>query len=164
MTTRLFFLIGFGICTAFLGVAYFLQYGMGLEPCPLCILERITLFLTLIIFALAILHNPKKLGTRLYLMLSNISILMGLGVAIRHVYLQQLPLDKIPECGPGFDYLIKNFPLSEVLMLLFQGSGQCARVGARVLGLSLAQWTAVAFTSLFIWNLSPLLIKLKAKK
>lgn len=163
MTTRLFFSIGFAMCALFLSVGYFLQYGLGLEPCPLCILDRLTLFATLIIFGLAILHNPKKMAKIIYLTLSTLTILAGLIIASRHLYLQHLPLDKIPECGPGFDYLIKNFPLSEVFQMLFHGSGQCARIGTRFLGLSLAQWTEMAFIILLLWNISPFVKMFKDK-
>lgn len=157
MQTRLFFSIGFGFCIIALGIAYFLQYGLGLEPCPLCIVERLCIFLTLVIFGIAILHNPQKRGQQIYAGLSTLSVLLGLGFAARHLYLQALPKDQVPDCGPGFDYLIKNFPLSEVLPLLLKGSGQCAQSGPLFLSLTLSQWTAIAFVGLLFWSLAPLL-------
>ncbi len=163
MKARLFFTIGFGVCAVMLGVAYFLQYGLHLEPCPLCILERIAVLVTLGLFGLAALHNPGKIGQKIYSLLISSTLILGLGIAGRHLYLQNLPKDQVPDCVPGFDYLIENFPLSEVLTLLVQGSGQCAQVGARLLGLSLSQWTAIALMGLLFWSLSPFFGIIKQK-
>jgi disulfide bond formation protein DsbB len=119
------------------------------------------IMLSLGISALAILHNPKSWGQKVYSLFNSAILIVGLGLSARHLYLQSLPADQIPECLPGFDYLIKNFPPTEVIKLLFQGSGQCAQVGARFIGLSLSQWSLIAFVVLFLWNLAPLVGMLK---
>lgn len=166
ITTRLFFTIHFLACLLILSVTYYLEYVLKLDPCPLCILERILLMFTVIVSGLAILHNPRRLGQKLYSLFNSGFLLLGLGLTLRHLYLQSLTQDKIPECIPGFDYLIKNFPLSEVIRLSLKGSGECAQIGLRFMGLSLAQWSFMAFVFLLIWNLAPIVgvLKLKVEK
>lgn len=159
--SRLFFTLHFIVVSLMLGSAYFLQYGLKMEPCPLCILERVLLIGAIAVSLLAILHNPQRLGQKIYASLTTLIALMGVGFSGRHLYLQSLPKDQIPECIPGFDYLIQNFPIYEVIQLIFKGSGQCAQTGPLLMGLSLAQWSLIAFLGLLIINLAFLVRTLK---
>lgn len=132
-------------CFGAMGVALYLQYVNNLEPCPLCIFQRIAMILTAIIFALAFLHNPNKLGSKLYSILASLTALSGAGIAGRHVWLQHLPADQVPACGPGLDYLLDALPFSRMLAVVLRGSGECAKIDWTFLGFTLPELTLVTF-------------------
>jgi disulfide bond formation protein DsbB len=148
MTTRFGYALGFLICGGLLGFALFLQYVQNQEPCPLCILQRIAFIDMMAVFAVAAIHGPARRGAIVYSALIAIMAAMGAAIAGRQVWLQHLPPDKVPACGPGFDYIIERFPLTEALPKIFAGSGECAEVGWRFLGLSIAGWSLVWFVIL----------------
>ena len=126
---------------------------MGLDPCPLCIVQRILVMALGGIMLLAAIHNPRHLGRRVYGGLITVVAVLGIGVAGRHVWLQNLPPDQVPACGPGLEYLLQTFPLMDALKLVFQGSGECAEVQWTFLGLSIPGWTLVVFTGLAVFGL-----------
>ena len=148
MTTRSGYALGFLICGGLLAFALYLQHVQGQEPCPLCILQRIAFIDMMAVFAVAAIHAPARRGAVLYSALLAIMAAMGAGIAGRQVWLQHLPPDKVPACGPGFDYMIERFPLTEALPKIFAGSGECAEVGWRFLGLSIAEWSLAWFVIL----------------
>jgi protein dithiol:quinone oxidoreductase len=148
MTTRFGYALGFLICAGLLAFALFLQYVQQQEPCPLCILQRIAFIDMAAVFAVAAIHAPARRGAIVYSTLIAIMAAMGGGIAGRQVWLQHLPPDKVPACGPGFDYMIERFPLTEALPKIFAGSGECAEVGWRFLGLSIAELSLVWFVIL----------------
>jgi len=127
-----------------------LQQGLGLEPCPLCVLDRVAFAVAAAIFLLAALHGPGKLGRRVYAAAALCPLLFGIGVATRHVWLQHLPAGQVPACGPSLDYILENFPLSRGLDLILRGSGECATVHWRFAGLSIPEWTLILFVGLGI--------------
>ncbi len=148
-------LAGFLACAAMMAFALYAQYVLLLEPCPLCVFQRIATILLGIAFLLAALHNPGRLGGRLYAAL--ILLVAGCGVAVAgwHVYLQNLPADEVPGCGPGFEYIMNNFALFDAMELIFKGSGECADVVWRLLGLSMPTWVIIGLGGLGIagiWN------------
>ena len=151
MTTRSGYALGFIICGGLLAFALYLQHVEGQEPCPLCILQRIAFIDMMIVFAVAAIHAPARRGAILYSTLIAIMAVMGGAIAGRQVWLQHLPPDKVPACGPGFDYMIERFPLTEALPKIFAGSGECAEVGWRFLGLSIAEWSLVWFVILGVF-------------
>lgn len=124
------------------------QHVDGLEPCPLCIFQRVALMASGLFFLLAGLHNPDKLGRRIYAVLCAIPAITGAAIAIRHLWLQSLPEDQIPDCGPGLDYLVDVFPMQEVVSMVLSGSGECAEVDWTFLGLSMPGWALVVFVGL----------------
>ncbi len=139
-----------------MGVALFLQHYSHLEPCPLCIFQRVSLMSMGIVALIAFIHNPATLGRRIYAGLSLVGALAGVGVAGRHVWLQHLPADEVPSCGPGLDYWMDTFPFQEVVQKVLRGSGECAKVDWMMFGLSLPEWTLMMFvglTSVVIWQL-----------
>ena len=148
MTSRRGYLLGLAICIGLLLFAFYLQHVEHEDPCPLCLVQRgIYSVLALVLLAGAA-HAPARLGTLAY---SGVAVLLaGLGatVAGRQVWLQQLPKDRVPACGPGLDYMLRKFPLGEVLSKVFMGSGECAEVGWRFLGLSVAGWSLLWFVLL----------------
>jgi disulfide bond formation protein DsbB len=136
-------------CVALVGFAYYhLQARLGLDPCPLCILQRAAFLLTALLFLIAALHRPGRTGSRLYGILIATSALTGAGIAGWHVHLQHLPPGQVPECGPGLDYMLEVFPLNQTLHMVFTGSGECADVLWSFLGLSIPAWSLVCFLAL----------------
>lgn len=150
---RPLFLGGFLVCVALMITALTLQYGLKLEPCPLCILQRLLVIALGAILLVAALHDPRLLGRRVYGALIVVFGVLGMIVAGRHVWLQNLPADQVPECGPGLEYLLDAFPLTEALSLVFRGSGECAAVQWEFLGLTIPGWTLVLFTAFAIFGL-----------
>ncbi len=145
--------LGFLVCAALLAYAYYLQFEKHLEPCPLCIFQRLFYAGTGIVFLLAALHNPRRLGKAVYGILSALLASGGAAVAARQVWLQHLPADQVPECGPGLDYMLDAFPLNQTLRMVLRGSGECAKVDWRFLGFSIAEWSLLIFGLLAIYSL-----------
>jgi protein dithiol:quinone oxidoreductase len=150
MTIRQMHWIGALVCAAAMGVALYLQHGLGQEPCPLCILQRFAMIALGVFFLAAALQNPGRLGQRLYGVLQLAAAGAGIAVAGRHVWLQSLPADQVPACGPGYDYLMENFPLLDAFSVIFRGSGECAKVDWALYGVTLPQLTLAAFAGLFL--------------
>lgn len=140
-------LAGFAICALLIAAAYYLQYVEGMEPCPLCILQRVVLAALGVVFLLAGLQNSAGFGRYVYGLLVLLAAATGVALAGRHVWLQSLPPDQVPACGPGLGYLLDTFPLLDALALVLRGSGECAEVHT-LLGLSIPTWTLLAFVGL----------------
>ena len=152
---RLLNLAGFIACAGMMGFALYAQYGLLLDPCPLCVFQRFATILLGAVFLVAAMHDPSSIGSRVYAGLVFLASGFGVGVASWHVYLQSLPSDKVPSCGPGFDYIMENFALSDAFSLIFKGSGECADVVWRLLGLSMPTWVIIGLGGLGIagiWN------------
>ncbi|MFO1370363.1 MAG: disulfide bond formation protein B [Marinagarivorans sp.] len=132
---------------------YYMQFVLKLIPCPLCITQRFFIIGVGITALAAFFHQPQKLGRRLYASLGAILAIIGGGFSSRQVWLQSLPPDQVPACGPDLSYLIENFPLKEAFMVLVRGDGNCAEVTWTFLGVSIAGWTLVAFSGLLFINL-----------
>lgn len=141
---------------AFAGALY-LQHVENLEPCPLCIFQRVGVIAAAVVLLLAVLHGPKGVGVRVYGALTALAAAGGGVVAIRHLWLQSLPADQVPACGPGLNYMLDVFPWQEVLSKVLAGSGECAEVHWSLLGLSLPGWSLVVFVGLLLVGLVQLL-------
>jgi disulfide bond formation protein DsbB len=153
--SRLLFLAIGGICVVLMSVALYMEYVMGLEPCPLCMLQRGAVTGTGVIALAAAAIGPRGWGVRLGGIGVALVSVVGVTLAGRQLWLQNLPEDAVPPCGPGYDYLRETFPLTEVIRMAFEGSGDCAEVQWTFLGLSIPGWTllffvAVAVTGLFL--------------
>jgi disulfide bond formation protein DsbB len=144
--------LGFGFitlaCVALLGFALYSQYVDFLDPCPLCIFQRVAFLLMAVFALLAFLQNPAQTGRRIYGWFIVAGAVFGALVAGRHIWLQQLPADQVPECGPGLNFMLDNFPLTEVLSSVLQGSGSCAEVKWTFFGLTMPMWTLIWYTGL----------------
>jgi len=136
-----------------IGVALFMQHAMGLEPCYLCIVQRAFFILTGLIALLAFIHNPGKKGIRLYGTTTVLSAMAGGAFSIRQLWLQSLPEDLVPACGPPADYLFDALPLMEVLPMLLRGDGNCAEIQWTLLGISIPGYTLMAFSGLAVISL-----------
>ncbi len=153
ISIRTSFLLIAGACGALIATALFMQYVMGLEPCYLCIVQRVFVIVTGVIALLAFLHNPGKTGVRVYALLTALAAFAGSGFSIRQLWLQSLPEDLVPACGPPADYLFDSFSFAEWLPLLLKGDGNCAKVDWTFLGLSIAGWMLVCFVALGLFSL-----------
>lgn len=152
---RLLNLAGFFVCAGMMGFALYAQHVLLLDPCPLCIIQRVATISLGLVFLIAAAHNPGSVGSKIYGVLVTLTAGFGVGVASWHVRLQNMPADDIPSCGPGFEYIVENFPLSDALDMIFQGSGECAEVVWRLLGLSMPTWVIIGLGGLGIagiWN------------
>jgi len=145
INTRLFYISIFLICGALLGFGLYLEHGKGLEPCPLCVFQRIAFISIAMIALIAALHGPDRMAVWFYNGLISLAALIGGGIATRQVWLQHLPADQVPECGPGLDYMLETFPLGQALQMILSGSGECAEVGWSFLGFSIAEWSLLWF-------------------
>ena len=140
-------------------VALFFEYALLLKPCLLCYAQRFCVYLLLLLSLIAFLHKNQSLSFfRTYLGLSIALILSGMSLSIRQVYLQSLPVELVPTCGPDIDYLLETLPILEVFMLAIQGDGNCAEVLWSFLGLSIPGWLLVAFIFLFLYAITSLYI------
>ncbi|SOB76924.1 disulfide bond formation protein DsbB [Marinobacter sp. LV10R510-11A] len=164
MKARAIFACIFVVCAGLLGVAFYMEHVMGLEPCPLCWLQRFGFMGVGLVSLVAALHGPKQLGVRIYGLLLVATAGAGLGTAGRQLWLQNLPADQVPACGPSVEYMLDVLPLSEVLTTALRGTGDCAAVVWRFLGLSIPGWTAVVFTLLVLTGLIMLFHRGKAKR
>ena len=151
MSSRMGFAAGAAICAALLGYGYYLQYVQGLEPCPLCMVQRGFFYVVMALFIIAALHAARRIGTAVYAGLVILFAAGGAATAGRQVWLQHLPADKIPQCGPDLFFMLENLPLSRTLQKLLQGSGECAAVDWKFLGLSIAGWSLVWFIALAVY-------------
>jgi disulfide bond formation protein DsbB len=151
---RASFALGAIVCAGLMGYALYVQYGLGLEPCPLCVLQRIAVVGCGVVFALAAIHDPGRVGAIVYALLAFVIAAAGAAVGMRHVWLQSLPPSEVPACGPGLDYMLETLPFSEVLSKVFTGSGECANVDWTFLGLSLPGWTLAFFLTMMVGSVA----------
>jgi protein dithiol:quinone oxidoreductase len=152
MTARLGNLVGFLACVCLLAYAYYAQFVMHLEPCPLCIFQRIGIFALGVVFLVATLHDPAAFGRRVYAALLALAALATIGIALRHLYIQSLPPDAVPACGASLDFMLKVFSLSEVLVKVLTGSGECAKITWEFLGLAMPAWVLISAVLLGAWG------------
>ena len=156
-SARLLFLLAVAACTGMILAALYMQYVMELAPCALCITQRIFIIAIGVVALIASIHSPECLGTRLYSGACILFAVIGGSFSTRHLWLQNLPEELAPTCGPGLGYIIENFPFREALSVLLQGDGNCAETLWTFLGLSIPGWTLIAFIGLvlyFIWLIS----------
>ncbi len=150
---RLTFFIIFLGCTGLILTGLYMQYFMDLYPCPLCITQRVFIVAVGLTALLAFLINPGRGGRRVFGVLGILFAMLGGSFSIRQLWLQSLPEDQVPACGPDIAYLLDNFPLMDALSVLLRGDGNCAEVVWTFLGISIPGWTLVAFVGLMGFNL-----------
>jgi disulfide bond formation protein DsbB len=143
MSTRLVSFFGFATCAFLIAFALYFQHVDGLEPCPLCIFQRIAFIAMGLVFLACLVQNPIGFGRTIYGLLAMLSGLVGAAIAGRHVWLQNLPEDQVPECGPGLAFMLDAFPFQKVIETVLKGSGECAEVSWTFLGLTMPGWSLV---------------------
>ena len=138
-------------CAGLLACGYYLQYFEGQDPCPLCLVQRLFYYAIGLVLLAGAIHGPGRLGARIYSIGAFVLAAGGFATATRHVWLQHLPPDQVPACGPDLFFMLDNLPLGRTLQLLLRGSGQCAEVHWRFLGLSIAEWSFAWFALLALY-------------
>lgn len=130
--------------------ALFLEHKLGLPPCPLCMTQRAFIVLVGLIALAGALHNPASWGRRVYGALCTLAAVTGGAVAARHVWLQYLPEDEVPACGPSLEYMLETLPFSDTLSIVLMGDGNCADVVWTLMGLSIPEQTLLLFIAVFV--------------
>jgi disulfide bond formation protein DsbB len=154
LTRRTGNLIGFAASAALIGYALFAQYVQGLEPCPLCILQRVAVMAAGVLFLVAALHDPAERGARAYGVLIDLVAMVGILIAARHIWIMAQPPGSVAECGASLDYMMEVLPLHEVLGKVLTGSGECAKLDWQFLGLNMPTWVLIALVGLGTWGLA----------
>ncbi len=142
------YLLGFLVCAGLMGWALWLQYGLDLEPCPLCVFQRIAVIATGVVFLIAAIHNPGRGGAAIYAGLTVIIAGIGAALAAWHVWIQAQPPGAVAACGMGLNYMLETLPLTEVIGRVLKGSGECAEQGWLFMGLAIPSWTFVFFIAM----------------
>lgn len=160
--TRIFYLALFVVCSSLLGFGLYLEHVQGIEPCPLCAFQRMCYIAITVIALIAAIHNPKGIMSLVYSPLVLIAAVIGSGIAGRQVWLQHLPPELVPECGPGLEYMMDVFPFAEAMKIILSGSGECAEVHWTFLNFSIAEWSLVCFSLIAVLTIV-MMFKLKNK-
>jgi len=138
---RAFNFYSFCVCAVLLSASAYFQFVQGLEPCPLCIVQRVIVVILAVSFLFGALFRGSK---PIWVKFHNVFVFLiaGLGAAVagRQVYLQHLPPEQVPACGPGWDYLLSHFSSIEAFKQILRGSGECAEVQWVFLGHSMPEW------------------------
>jgi disulfide bond formation protein DsbB len=140
--------LGLAVCLGLLGYAWYAQAVLGLEPCPLCIFQRVGVAAMGVLFLLAALHHPRRWGAYLYGILVALAALITMGVATRQVWIMHLPPGSVPACGASLAYMLQIFNVADVIRKVLTGSGECAKVTWMFLGLSMPAWVLLAAAAL----------------
>ncbi|NCF16892.1 MAG: disulfide bond formation protein B [Haliea sp.] len=141
---------------AMLFARVFLEEYLDLEACPLCMTQRVFVVAWGVFALIAVLHNPRGWGNRVYAALCALAAIIGGAVAGRHVWLQHLPEDQVPACGPSLEYMLETLPFTETLSLVLMGDGNCAMTMWTFMGLSIPEQTLILFvvtTLVCLWQM-----------
>lgn len=152
LTPRLMFLLACAGSALLMLIALFFQHGLGLEPCPLCYVQRGEVILFGLIALLACLHNPARLGRRFYAGAMLLAAGLGMATAGRQIWLQHLPEDQLPSCLPPLEFMLNTLPLQDVLGKMLYGSSDCAEVGWTLFGLNIAEMSFISFSLMLLWS------------
>lgn len=143
--------VGFAACVALMAYALYAQHVLNLEPCPLCIFQRVAVMAVGAIFLLAALHNPDRRGALAYGVLLDFTALIGASIAARHIWIQNQPPGAVAACGATLEYMLDILPITTVIGRVLTGSGECAEINWQLLGLSMPWWVLFALLALGAW-------------
>jgi disulfide bond formation protein DsbB len=146
----LFFLAFIG-CVLMMAAALYLEHVVGLAPCPLCIVQRICVIGFGLVCLVAAIHDPRKVGRRVYSVIALLFVLAGGATAIRQIWLQTIPADQLPSCLPSLEYMMDALPFQDIARLVLHGTAECAEVSWTLIGLSIPEWTLLAFIAMAIF-------------
>jgi len=163
---RLGYLLGFFVSFGLVGFALYIQQQYNLEPCPLCIFQRIAFLSLGVLFLIAAIHNPTAAGWghKIYAVLQFFVAVVGAGIAMRHIWIQANPDKVMAECGAGFDYIFETFPMKRALDLVFRGTGECSSIDWTLFGLTIPQLSLACFSALAFYAILLALSKSKLYK
>jgi disulfide bond formation protein DsbB len=156
-SSRSLFFLAFLGCAALLGMGLYLQYAVGLEPCPLCIVQRVFFIAFGLLCLVAGLHAPARGGRLAYAVGGLLLASGGAATAGRQVWLQSMPADQLPACLPSLEYMMEALPFQDIVALVLHGSADCAEVSWTFLSLSIAEWSLLAFAGLLVFSVFQLL-------
>ena len=145
------YLLGFVGSFGLVGLALTLQTIYKLEPCPLCISQRIAFMALGSLFLLAALHNPQGAWRKVHALLQLVAAIVGSSIAWRHIWIQAHPDEVMADCGADFNFMVENFPASKTIKLIFNGSGECAKIDWTLFGLTIPQLSLIAFVALAVY-------------
>lgn len=137
-------------CAALLGFGYYLQFAEHIEPCPMCIFQRLCYMAIVVVTLLGALHGPQRGGVYVYAVMTSLAALVGAGIAARQTWLQHMPAEQVPACGPGLEFMLEQFPLAQVIKQALRGTGECAAVDWTFLSLSIAAWSLLCFSGVLV--------------
>lgn len=142
--------LGLALCGAMLGYALYVEHGMFMMPCPLCILQRMAVVgMALGFLAGLIVGDSRRWARRAAALWTAFSAFTGAGLAVWHLRIQSLPPSELSSCtGMDIGYLWDAFPWQDVLRKVFAGSADCAKVDWTLLGLSMPAWTLACFVAI----------------
>jgi len=160
---RIWFLLVALACASMLGYGLYVQHVLFIDPCPLCVFQRLAFMWIGVVSLLAFIHNPGTTGRWIYTSLFATGGVIGTTIAGRHVWLQNLPPDQVPDCGMGLNYMLETMPFSEVLSEVLHGSGECAEIDWIFLGLSMPNWALFWFIGLTVATIIVIARASKAK-
>jgi protein dithiol:quinone oxidoreductase len=147
---RHYYLLLWTGCCLLIAIALYMQYMMDLVPCALCMTQRVFIIAVGVVALAA--WISKASSSKTYPIVGMVLAVIGSGFSIRHIWLQNLPEDLAPACGPTLGYLLENVPFVEALAVLLQGDGNCAESVWSFLGLTIPSWTLLAFIGLLVLN------------
>lgn len=137
-------------CAGLLGAAYYFEYALYLDPCPLCIMQRVGVLLVGLAFAIAAIHRPGRIGQIIYACAAMLAAVFGGAIAGRHVWIQSLPPDQVPTCGPSLEYMFDALPWQDLIAVLLRGNGNCAEQSWMFMDISMPQWVLIWFVGYFV--------------
>ena len=141
------YLAGFFTCVGLMAAAYYFEYVLYLDPCPLCMAQRLGTVLIGVGFLLAFFSRHHDWPLLLSLLFTLAAALFSVWVADHQIWMQGLPAEEVPACGPSMDYLIETLPLTELLSVMLNGDGNCAEIVWSLWGMSMPQWTRICFAA-----------------
>jgi len=149
--SRAIFAVIFAACVSLIGFGLVLQHAVGLEPCPMCILQRYAFVMIGIVALVAAVHGPVRIGVQVYSFLIAAFAVAGGSVSVRQSFLQRFPPTEPANCmASDLDFLLGNFPLAQALPRIFSGTGDCAKVQWSLFGLSIAEWALLWFLAFVV--------------
>ena len=152
LTRRRGNLLGFVACVLLMSYALFVQHVLKLEPCPLCILQRVSVISAGLLFLIAAIHDSGDRGSKVYGALIDLAALGGVVVASRHIWVIAQPPGSVAECGASLEYMMDVLPLHQVLGKVLSGSGECAKIDWMFLGLNMPTWVLMCLVGLGFWG------------
>ena len=154
---RSLFFLAFLASLALMGAALYLEHVVGLEPCPLCVVQRIAVIGFGLVCLIAALHAPGTVGRRVYAVLALLFAAAGGATAGRQIWLQGVPADQLPACLPSLDYMMEALPFQDIVRLVLHGSANCAEVNWTLFGMSIPEWSLLGFVAMALFALLQLL-------
>lgn len=151
LSGRAGYLLGFVASFGVVGLALYLQQQHNLEPCPLCIFQRVAFMVLGLLFLIAALHSPARRGRIAYGVVHVIAAAVGAGIAARHMWIQANPDKVMTECGAGMNYMFENFPLQRALDWVFKGTGECTAIDWTLAGFTIPQLSLITFVGLALY-------------